>query len=157
MSKWDNSVAAAGLWEFWEQGGVGWEVSVLQVLGTRAGHRIRGWFGSVPMSPRLPPAPWPGLSPNLDGSLILQETELEASKPCLDHQTRGRSYWEKAPIRNLLPYSPQLTQAAPGKQFQHIWEAARRQRGLGGVCVSQLSPRQLLPAHPEPRTAGSSG
>jgi len=63
---------------------------VFKMLGTCAVHLIHAslvWFELVMMSTILPIPLWPEITPNLDESLIVKETKLEASKHCPDCQT----------------------------------------------------------------------
>lgn len=129
------------------------------MLGTCAAHLIHAllvWFELAVMSTALPSALWPEIRPNLDESLILKESKLEASKRCPDCQTGDQSLWEKT----LLPARAHPTPLAAINQpwesnyTQQIWEGcpevARNRLSVRAVCLSELFPTQ----HPERRVQG---
>lgn len=59
---------------------------MLSTCAVRLIHAFPVWFELVMMS-TIPIALWLEIRPNLDESLIIKETELEASKHCPDCQT----------------------------------------------------------------------
>lgn len=112
------------------------------------------WFELVMMSTILPIALRPEIRPNLDESLIIKETKLEASKHCPDCQTGDRSLWEKARFPAHAHPTPLTTINQPWESnyTEQIWEGcperevARKRLSVRAVHLSELFPTQ----HPEP-------
>lgn len=111
------------------------------MLSTCAVHLIHAflvWFELVIMSTVLPIALWPEMRPNLDESLIIKETKLEASKHCPDCQTRDQSLWETA-LFPTYSYPTSLTtinQCWESNYMLQIWETHSETVGgeLENVC-----------------------
>lgn len=121
------------------------------MLGTCAVHLIHAslvWFELVMMSTILPIALWPEIRPNLDESLIVRETKLEASKHCPDCQTWDQSLWEKALFPAHAHPTPLTTinQSWESHYIQQIWEGcpetevARKCLSVRAVHLSELFP-----------------